>query len=177
MGNAPSSRRVTVVNDDVVGVVQVSENVVRRLKGEPEKRGDATKTTAKEFVPAETKVVTQSSGFVPYSPIEPFSSTLEQRQKYQEEFKKAEISWQNRIKELEFQNRQLFEAANAKVSETLLDIETNHLKNSYAPVCPDKQQRVAQCYKENSKYPLNCSRDVNDFMECVDKVRMTVLTK
>lgn len=176
MGNAPSSRRVTVVNDDVVGVVQVSENVVRRLRGEPEKTNDSTTSSSKESThPSGTAA--PSSGFVPFNPPEPYSSTLEQRQKYQEEFKKAERSWQNRIRQLESQNRQLFEAANEKVAATLLEVETNHMKNSYAPVCPDKQQKVLHCYKENSKYPLTCSRDVNDFMECVDKVRMTALTK
>jgi len=175
MGNSPSSRRVTVVNDDVIGVVQVSENVVRRLKGDSDKPGDSAKSVTKESVPTES--APPSSTFVPFSPIEPYSSTLEQRQKYQEEFKKAEKSWQNRIRELEYQNRQLFDAANEKLSATILEVETNHMKNSYAPVCPERHQKVVQCYKENNKLPLNCSREVHDFMECVDKVRMTALTK
>ena len=178
MGNSPSSRRVTVVNDDVVGVVQVSESVVRRLKGDSEKSSDSSKSVSKESVPSsDPTAVASPSTFVPFSPIEPYSSTLEQRQKYHEEFKKAERSWQSRIRELESQNRQLLDAANENLSATLLEVETNHMKNSYAPVCPDKQQKVLQCYKENSKLPLSCSREVHDFMECVDKVRMTALTK
>lgn len=183
MGNAPTSRRVTVVNDDVVGVVQVSESVIRRLKtgGDPEKTAES-KPSPKESTPSsDASTVTLSppppAGFVPFSPLEPYSTTLEQRQKYHEEFKKAERSWQKRIKELESQNRQLFDTANEKFAATLLEIETNHMKNSYEPVCPDKQQTVLKCYKENSKYPLNCSREVDEFMQCVDKVRMTALTK
>ena len=176
MGNTPSSRRVTIVNDDVVGVVKVSENVVRRLRGEP---GEFTESSpSKEAVKSsDGPVATPSTGFVPFTPAEPYSSTLEQRQKYHEEFKKSERSWQNRIRQLEVQNRQLFDAANEKVAATLTDVETNYMKNSYAPVCPDMQQKVQQCYKESSKYPLNCSREVHEFMECVDKVRMTALTK
>lgn len=173
MGNAPSNRRVTVVNDDVVGVVQVTENVVRRLRGETEKPNDSSKPKSES---SDTAVV-PPSGFVPFTAHEPYSSTLEQRQKYHEEFKKAERSWQNRIKQLEGQNRQLFEAVNEKVAASLQDVETNYMKSSYAPVCPDKQQKVLKCYKENSKAPLNCSREVHEFMECVDKVRMTALTK
>lgn len=175
MGNTPSSRRVTVVNDDVVGVVKVSENVVRRLRGEPEK---STESSSKESTQSsDGPAVASSTGFVPFSPAEPYSSTLEQRQKYHEEFKKSERAWQNRIRQLEAQNRQLFDAANEKIAATITDVETNYMKNSYAPVCPDKQQKVQQCYKEHSKYPLNCSREVHEFMECVDKVRMTALTK
>lgn len=176
MGNTPSSRRVTVVNDDVVGVVKVSENVVRRLRGDPEKSTESS-TSKESTQSSDGPAVVPPTGFVPFTPAEPYSSTLEQRQKYHEEFKKSERSWQNRIRQLEAQNRQLFDAANEKIAATLTDVETNYMKNSYAPVCPDKQQKVQQCYKEHSKYPLNCSREVHDFMECVDKVRMTALTK
>ncbi|XP_054707842.1 MICOS complex subunit MIC19-like [Uloborus diversus] len=167
MGNTSSNRRVTVVNDDVVGVVQVSENVVRRLRGEPEKP-----PSQKFPEPAKESSVPRT-----FTPIEPYSSTLEQRQKYHHEFKKAEMSWQNRINELESQNRLLFETAKDKFAVLLDEIEEKHMQNSYAPVCPDKHQKVLQCYKENAKLPLNCSREVNEFFDCVEKVRMTALTK
>ncbi|GBN02308.1 hypothetical protein AVEN_70743-1 [Araneus ventricosus] len=181
MGNAPSNRRVTVVNDDVVGVVQVSESVVRRLRGLPDKpatdseRGSSQEPLVSQPIPEVAHRPPPS--YIPFAPPEPYSSTLEQRQKYHEEFKKAEKSWNNRIHELETQNRLLFETVSDKFTATVKEIEENHIKNSYAPVCPDKQQQVSKCYKENSKYPLNCSREVNDFMECVDKVRMTALSK
>ncbi|KFM76957.1 Coiled-coil-helix-coiled-coil-helix domain-containing protein 3, mitochondrial, partial [Stegodyphus mimosarum] len=176
MGNTSSSRRVTVVNDDVVGVVQVSENFVRRLRAEPEKSSASVASTVQEQKPV-TEESTSSSRFVPFTPPEHFSSTLEQRQKYHEEFKKAEKSWQNRISELESQNRQLFDAAKDKFEKTLTEVEENHVKNSFAPVCPDKEQQVLKCYKENTKFPLNCSREVRDFIDCVEKVRMTALSK
>lgn len=182
MGNTPSNRRVTVVNDDVVGVVQVSESVVRRLKGKPsEIPNDSERSSSQEPPPVlqTPPEVTQlpPPSYIPFAPTEPYSTTLEQRQKYHEEFKKAERSWNNRIYELETQNRQLFETAKEKFAVTLLEVEQNHVKNSYAPVCPDKQHQVMRCYKENGKLPLNCAREVHDFMECVDKVRMTALSK
>ncbi|GIY03013.1 uncharacterized protein CEXT_423831 [Caerostris extrusa] len=175
MGSAQSNRRVTVVNDDVVGVVQVSEGVARRLRGLPDKQEtNSEKGTSEEQPIPETR---PPPTYIPFAPPEPYSSTLEQRQKYHEEFKKSEKSWNNRIRELEIQNRQLFETANEKFTATVKDVEENHIKNSFAPVCPDKEQQVAKCYKENAKFPLNCSREVHDFMECVDKIRMTALSK
>ncbi|XP_015928211.1 MICOS complex subunit MIC19 [Parasteatoda tepidariorum] len=173
--NASSNRTVTFSNDDVVGVVQVSENVVRRLRGEPEK----TPEQRHKPIEAESKHTPEipTQKFVPFAPTEPFSSTLEQRQKYHEEFKKAERSWNNRINELETQNKVLYDSAKEKFAAMLNEIEENHVKNSFAPVCPDKQVLVERCFRENSKYPLNCSQEVKDFMNCVDKVRMTALSK
>lgn len=179
MGNTPSNRRVTVVNDDVVGVVQVSENVVRRLKSKPPPPNDNKPNDFEERreAPIPAAPAPAPPSYIPFAPPEPFSTTLEQRQKYHEEFKKAEKSWNNRIHELETQNRLLFETAKDKFAATLHEVESNHVKNSYAPVCPDKQHQVLRCYKDNGKLPLNCSREVHDFMECVDKVRMTALSK
>ncbi|GFY40783.1 uncharacterized protein TNIN_129561 [Trichonephila inaurata madagascariensis] len=180
MGNAPSNRRVTVVNDDVVGVVQVSEGVVRRLRGLPDKQStDSEKSSSQEqpVPPSIPEVIRPTPNYLPFAPPEPYSSTLEQRQKYHEEFKKAEKSWNNRIHELETQNRMLYETANEKFGATLKEVEENHVKNSYAPVCPDIQQKVIHCYKENTKLPLNCSQEVHDLLKCVEKVRMTALSK
>ncbi|GFT02020.1 uncharacterized protein NPIL_584792 [Nephila pilipes] len=178
MGNAPSNRRVTVVNDDVVGVVQVSESVVRRLRGLPDKPStDSEKNSQEQIAPPPISDVPRPTpNYLPFAPPEPYSSTLEQRQKYHEEFKKAEKSWNSRIQELETQNRMLYETAKEKFGATLKEVEENHVKNSYAPVCPDKQQQVVQCYKENAKFPLNCSQAVNELMKCVEKARVAALS-
>ncbi|KAG8185278.1 hypothetical protein JTE90_023891 [Oedothorax gibbosus] len=177
MGNTPSNRRVTVVNDDVVGVVQVSEGVVRRLKSKPTTSNEKPNDSGGRAPPPPIATPQPAPSYIPFAPPEPFSTTLEQRQKYHEEFKKAEKSWNNRIHELETQNRLLFETSKEKFGATLHEVESNHVKNSYAPVCPDKQHQVLRCYKENGKLSLNCAREVHDFMECVDKVRMTALSK
>lgn len=41
MGNSPSNRKITVVNDEVAGVIKISDSVVRRLKGEIEREREA----------------------------------------------------------------------------------------------------------------------------------------
>jgi hypothetical protein len=48
-------------------------------------------------------------------------------------------------------------------------------KQSGGPVCQDLQQEVYECYQNNMKQPLNCSRQVKAFTEAVQKAREVIL--
>lgn len=174
MGNTSSTRRVTVVNDDVVGIVQITDSVVRRLKGDEEEKRPRKKTV--EVAPVKPpEPEPASSSKMPTARVESFSSSLEQRQKHLEELRNVEISWQNRLKELEKQNSELFDSSQGKFASGIQHVEEKYIHQTFDPVCPEKQSDVLKCYQENRKMPLKCAEEVKEFVQCVDKVRMNIL--
>lgn len=175
MGNTSSTRKVTVVNDDVVGIVQITDSVVRRLKGDEVEKKPRQKTVeVSPIKPPEPEPITPTK--IPATRVESFSSSLEQRQKHLEELRNVEISWQNRVRELERQNSDLFDSAEGKFASGIQHVEEKYIHQTFDPVCPEKQSDVLKCYQENRKMPLKCAEEVKEFVQCVDKIRMNILT-
>ncbi|KAL5014799.1 hypothetical protein ScPMuIL_009069 [Solemya velum] len=151
MGGSGSTRRIVVENNEgSEGVVKISESVVNRLKGEPDKQAPAT--------------------FQPPSPKEyKFGKTTEA--------KEIEAYYQQKLKHLEERNMQLQKTTTEQFAKAVEEVEKKFLKETGSPVCQDLQQSVYECYLYNPKETLKCSSQVRDFSRCVERSKQNAMTR
>ncbi|RWS05967.1 hypothetical protein B4U79_16086 [Dinothrombium tinctorium] len=187
MGGSPSTRRVTVVNDELSNVITVSSSVVKRLQGAEEDDGKKSEQQSK----AEAKTAHLSRVSL-MSSLFRFASTLKMnfdllqnhiegldsltvQQQVQREVQRAEKSWKTQISELERQNNQLWDLANKNFESKIKDVENTYIsEHKHEPICQEAEKTLDSCYKTNKSKPLNCSAEVKNFVSCVNLVRREV---
>ena len=104
--------------------------------------------------------------------------SLTLRKRHQSELDRLDTSWKRRMQEYEDQNKYLFLMTSKRLQDDLTNIEKNYTgKNKYAPICPKKEDEVETCYRHNPKNPLKCSKQVKDFVSCVQDARFKSLIK
>lgn len=54
--------------------------------------------------------------------------------------------------------------------------EFNHIRTApRGPVCSDSKKAVVECYKKYPNQPMMCEKAVQQFAECVDKHRTSIM--
>ncbi|CAM1327240.1 Uncharacterised protein g9444 [Pycnogonum litorale] len=160
MGSSESSHRVTVVNEGVPDVIKISNSVAKRLRGEEEK-ASKTDNNHPENVKAQQKTGVTNSSKV-------FKS---------QNASDIEKQLRSRISKLEQLNDQLYKSKISKFKTSLDNLEKEYINETCSPVCEEKQQNVLNCYRQNNKQSLNCSKEVHDFEQCVELIRQGALSK
>jgi len=253
MGQNQSTRKITVVNDEVSGVIKISDAVVQRLKGEitggaaPEQAAAPTPTPAPpppepkieatpppppvEIVPpppveapalvetpplpppevvalpppvseplpppppssepaAAAPPPAPASEAAPPAPApshvwqrpiiqyieEPSLSALRVRAEKEEELKRLEEYWKDRLQKQEENH-----IANAKLTEEEIVKSAKHVETLFTPassreICRDSRLAVQSCYSENPSKPLLCRDIVKEFSSCVSKARLELIS-
>jgi len=253
MGQNQSTRKITVVNDEVSGVIKISDAVVQRLKGEitggaaPEQAAAPTPTPAAP--PPEPKIEATPPQppveIVPPPPVEapplvetpplpppevaalpppvseplsppppssepaaaapppaaapeaappapapshvwqrpiiqyieePSLSALRVRAEKEEELKRLEEYWKDRLQKQEENH-----IANAKLTEEEIVKSAKHVETLFTPassreICRDSRLAVQSCYSENPSKPLLCRDIVKEFSSCVSKARLELIS-
>lgn len=102
--------------------------------------------------------------------------TLLLRQKHDQELRDVTNLWKKQKEELEKQNMELWKTTRQNLDDNLTDLESKYVKKQRCdPVCPEAEIRLLDCYKKNSKMPLKCSREAEEFVNCVNSVRNEIL--
>lgn len=103
--------------------------------------------------------------------------TLTLRKRHEEEINRVEQSWKTRLSAYQKQNEELSRTTTERLSNDLVAIEEKYThRQRYEPVCPDVEQKVEECLKKNPSMSLKCSKEVKDFVGCIDDVRQRVLS-
>jgi len=255
MGAQQSTRKITVVNDEVSGVIKISDAVVQRLKGEitggaapepapaptpvlappppSEPKVEATPPpppppveipppVAEEILPTPPPAKEASppeidtsppptvselppsppsapSDPVPPAPVpeipepaptpshvwqrpiiqyieEPSLSALRVRAEKEEELKRLEEYWKDRLQKQEENH-----IANAKLTEEEILKSAKHVETLFTPasnreICRESRLAVQSCYSENSSKPLLCRDKIKEFSSCVSKARLELIS-
>jgi len=247
MGQNQSTRKITVVNDEVSGVIKISDAVVQRLKGEitggaapepastpapapappsePKVEASPPPPPAVEIVPpppidappvietpppppveavaeplppppaseptapppAPPAAVTEAASPAPgpshvwQRPIiqyieEPSLSALRVRAEKEEELKRLEDYWKDRLQKQEENH-----IANAKLTEEEIIKSAKHVETLFTPassreICRDSRLAVQSCYSENPSKPLLCRDKIKEFSSCVSKARLELIS-
>lgn len=88
-----------------------------------------------------------------------------------------ENQFKKQLEILDEQNKELWILTNKKLSDNLKKVEEKYLSRAqHLPICSDLERNLENCYKNNSALPLNCSKNVKDFIKCVDQVRKEVIS-
>jgi len=182
MSGAP--RTVTIDNDNPVGVVDISDAVVQRLKNQhskiqsaEQKYADPPPGTAPSAsqIPATFTSAPQTTT-VYYG--EPTITALEVRRQKEQELRNNDLYWAKRLTQLE-QSLQKTNSILEKEYNAAIDDVRSRFQNAspqhQLPPCKDFKDKLVACYKQHPTETLMCSQHVVEFMQCVDVHRIKIL--
>ncbi|CAG9854484.1 unnamed protein product [Phyllotreta striolata] len=163
MGASTSStRKLTVENEDPTGVIQLSEEVVNRIKGSKVKSPEVLQGKAEE-----------GGQFPVY--WNPASLTSQQIQEITSaELEKNDQYWQQRIKNIEEKHKKLNLVLEEEYKKAVKEFSVKKIDRKLPP-CKDTERAVKECYLENPQEPMKCAKVVQAFQECVDSRRNALL--
>jgi len=103
-------------------------------------------------------------------------SALRVRAEKEEELKRLEEYWKDRLQKQEENH-----IANAKLTEEEILKSAKHVETLFTPasnreICRDSRLAVQSCYSENPSKPLLCRDKVLEFSSCVSKARLELLS-
>ncbi|XP_072756261.1 uncharacterized protein Chchd3 [Anoplolepis gracilipes] len=178
MGSGQSARKLTISNEEEVGVIKVSNAIVQRLaQRESESSTDARPDSpSKHPAPPPSASVPPATNAVPVQPVhypELTLSALQMQQHMEQELKKQDQYWHKRLQNLEegYQkvNRTLEEEYKKAVSETSTSKtgqKTVDVQSAVQP-CMEGSNKVLKCLQDHPKETLKCSNLVEEFSNCV----------
>ncbi|XP_075216759.1 coiled-coil-helix-coiled-coil-helix domain containing 3 [Lycorma delicatula] len=169
MGGQQSARRITIDNDEPYNVIKVSEEVVERFKGAVD--GNAKPNSPRS--PSSTVHIQPKNIQSKTDDEDGTVTSLDVKKQYEEELKQNNEYWQNRIKALQDSQDKIQITWNEEYKRAIDDIEKcfpSRSGNKDVP-CSDKKSLVISCYKKNSKQPLLCANEVQEFSDCLNGLR------
>ncbi|XP_003747367.1 MICOS complex subunit MIC25 [Galendromus occidentalis] len=160
MGGSQSTRRVTIINETSPDIITISDDVAQRLKNQASAQPmNAASATPSRPAPA-------AAGYPSYSEMSGRS--------HQQDMEKLDQEWRGRLDDLANQNKQLYKLATDKFTGSVAEVHQKYVGDRHQAVCQNTQNAVMQCYRKNQKKPLECSREVVAFQNCVSATRLNL---
>ncbi|XP_068982892.1 MICOS complex subunit MIC19 [Bombus flavifrons] len=190
MGSGQSTRKLTINNEEI-GVIEISESVVERLTQKvPETNinvASEVRPTTLEKPSSESTVSQQlpQSGDIPANAGYPTyhrqltPTALQIQQQEEQEFRKQSNYWQQRLQKLKQKHAEIKEIFNAEYKKAAEQLyidgkERVDIDGTVQP-CKDISEKVIKCYQDHPKEILKCSTLVEEFSNCVDQRRARVI--
>ncbi|XP_050447171.1 MICOS complex subunit Mic19 [Cataglyphis hispanica] len=184
MGSGQSARRLTISNEEEIGVIKVSNAIVQRLAQRDGSGAGESFTGTRADLPNKhpappSAVPTAANNATAGQPTpgqqqpELTMSALQIQQQMEEELKKQDQFWQRRLQNLEDGYQQInsileeeykkaiTEIAAAKAEERSVDVPTT------VQLCLEDSNKVIKCFQEHPKETLKCSNLVEEFANCL----------
>ncbi|XP_019628441.1 PREDICTED: MICOS complex subunit Mic19-like isoform X2 [Branchiostoma belcheri] len=165
MGGSQSTRKVTLEQGDMEGVVKVSASVVKRMRGEPEDEPSSTGAPPLEPEAGRSRDGIPRETLLPHEQKAVLHEAIQERDRY----------WQDKLQSVEEKNAQLNQLTVEQFHKAAEEVEAKFIKQHYKPVCQDLQEAVMTCYIENPKQTLNCAQQTKAFTSCVENARLSML--
>ncbi|XP_058812279.1 MICOS complex subunit MIC19 isoform X2 [Topomyia yanbarensis] len=169
MGSSSSTpRTITVDNDSSVGVIDISDDVVKRLKtGMPPKEDGNVPSSYPNPLPH------PSAGYG-----EPSLTSLQIRREKEQELRANDIYWAKRLQNLEANLQKTNQILEKEYNDAIIDVKKRFESTAVShqlPPCQDHKAKVIECYQKNPYETLNCSASVKAFTDCVNLNRIQLL--
>jgi len=175
MGGGQSTRKIQVDNDEPVGVIKVSENVVQRLKSNS--GGSNVGTASSYSLPHQDMSANNQNVSYQQHPVyipQPYVTSSMVREQVEKELEKNDRYWESRIRGLQENQNKLSLIMESEFNKAYKEIEKNFPviapKNAVIP-CQDFKSKVVDCFRNNANQTLNCRDIVNEFTSCVSNSR------
>ncbi|KAL5276851.1 hypothetical protein ACFFRR_002203 [Megaselia abdita] len=183
MGAKQSSepRTVNLGNDSPLGVIDVSDDVVKRLKqGLQNKASSSTSTPVEKHEPALAPTPTRAPEVrhvvVPASGYrEPSLTAIELKKKSEQQLRENDQYWRQRMNALEGSLNKTNAVLEKEYSQAMLDVKKQFADapaQRQLPPCQDLKSKLIACYRSCNGETLKCSEAVEAFTECVSKNRV-----
>uniref|UniRef100_A0A2M4CU74 Putative head-elevated expression protein n=1 Tax=Anopheles darlingi TaxID=43151 RepID=A0A2M4CU74_ANODA len=187
MGAASSNAR-SVVIPNTTGLIDISDDVVKRMKNSSSSSSQSEKPDASPQSAAERTDARAGLGPSSYPNPAPSAASvfhgelpltsLQVRQEKERELRENDIYWTKRMKALEANlkqtNQVLEKEYNAAVTDVKKRFETSTVRQQLPP-CQDLKAKVIECYRANPSETLRCANEVQQFTDCVNLHRIQLL--
>ncbi|EZA49507.1 MICOS complex subunit MIC25 [Ooceraea biroi] len=190
MGSGQSARKLTISNEEDLGVIKVSNAIVQRLaQGEAmiDKSSSAKYDTAiQHSAVSSTPIIPPQADAAAVHPMHYYPeltmSALQIQQRKEEELKQQEQYWQRRLQNLKegYQRieRTLEEEYKKAVNETsVAQVGHEIAAQDTAQPCLQNSNKILQCFQDHPKETLRCSNLVEEFSNCVWNMHYTHVIK
>uniref|UniRef100_U5EQ92 Putative head-elevated expression protein n=1 Tax=Corethrella appendiculata TaxID=1370023 RepID=U5EQ92_9DIPT len=180
---ASESRTVTIDNNNSPGVIDVSDEVVQRLKSglKAEKQREQQQNSESRPISAPAHPPSSYTNPVPHPNTlysEPSLTSMQVRIEKENELKKNDLYWAQRLKELETNLQKTNQIMEKQYNDAVADVkkrfENTTTLQQPAP-CQELKNAVIECYKKNTNETLKCSAVVQSFTDCVNSHRIKLL--
>lgn len=183
MGASSSTpRTVTVENDSPAGVIDISDDVVQRLKtGLPPKEGARQQQHSAPRPAGDGSGPSSYPNPMPPPPAgygEPSLTSMQVRREKEQELRANDVYWTKRLQTLEANLHKTNQIMEKEYNDAIVDVKKRFESTAVAhqlPPCQDLKAKVVECYKKNQHETLNCSADVRAFTDCVNLHRIQIL--
>lgn len=180
--SASTPRTVTVENDSPAGVIDISDDVVQRLKtGLPPKEGthqQQPRPVVDGNVPSSYPNPLPMPAAAGYG--EPSLTSMQVRREKEQELRANDIYWTKRLQSLEANLQKTNQIMEKEYNDAIVDVKMRFESTAIVhqlPPCQDLKTKVVECYKNNQHESLNCSADVRAFTDCVNLHRIQLLNE
>ncbi|EFN81991.1 MICOS complex subunit mic25 [Harpegnathos saltator] len=186
MGSGQSARKLTITNEEEIGVIKVSNSLVQRIaQGEKAKANEppvnAEPTTPAQHITSSAATVlpaNATSGHQVYYYPELTMSAHQVHQQKEQELKQQEQYWRKRLRNIDDSYQKInrifaeeYQKATAEVS-TKAGQNITGTQGTVQP-CLENSNKVLKCFQSHPKETLACSNLVEEFSNCVWNVHYT----
>ncbi|XP_054263096.1 MICOS complex subunit Mic19 [Macrosteles quadrilineatus] len=177
MGGGQSTRKIQIDNDEPVGIIKASENVVQRLKstnGGGSNIGASSNYTQPSSPDKMSNNSQNQSHQVPAYIPQPYVTSSMVREQVEKELEKNDRYWESRIRGLQENQNKLSYIMESEFNKAYKEVGKNFpviAPKSVVMPCQDIKTKLVDCFKNNANQTLNCSKIVNEFTSCVSNSR------
>ncbi|EAL41223.4 AGAP000375-PA [Anopheles gambiae str. PEST] len=195
MGAASSNPRTLVVNNDSpAGLIDISDDVVQRLKsGLPSKAqgrngSDSPQQQQQQQGGGGDSGAPAGRGPSSYpNPLPPPSvvyqgelplTSMQVLQEKERELRENDVYWTQRLKALEANLAKTNQVLEKEYSDAVADVKKRFATTAVQqqlPPCQDLKAKVIACYRQNPNETLRCAEEVQQFTDCVNLHRIQLL--
>uniref|UniRef100_A0A182N8I8 Head-elevated expression protein n=1 Tax=Anopheles dirus TaxID=7168 RepID=A0A182N8I8_9DIPT len=188
MGAASSNRRTLVVNNDSpAGLIDISDDVVQRLKsGLPSKAQGGNADSSPRQQGDESPAGRGPSSYpnppappsVVYQGELPSLTSMQVRQEKERELRENDVYWTQRLKALEANLAQTNQVLEKEYGDAVADVKKRFATSGVQqqlPPCQDLKAKVIACYRQHPHETLRCADEVQQFTDCVNLHRIQLL--
>ncbi|XP_020291408.1 MICOS complex subunit Mic19 [Pseudomyrmex gracilis] len=193
MGSGQSSRKLTISNEEGVGVIKLSNSIIERLaqaETSSASTSDVKPDVSNQQAPPPPGVATaphQTAVTAPGQPVyyypELTVSALKMQQQMEKELKQQDQYWQRRLQKLESGYQKLnailedeYKKAASETSDTKNRQVISDIQGAVQP-CIENSDKILKCLQDHPKETLKCSNLVEEFSNCIWNVQYTYMIK
>lgn len=176
MGKGQSKTRTVSFENESSGIIDISEDVVSRLKKDMQKDREIKKAEQRE-VQQQTPVIPPIPTVI-YQSSAPTITAMQVRKEKEAELFANDQYWGERLKKQEdefLKNNKILEK---EFNDTIGEVK-NRFKHSafanQAPPCQEFKSRIIDCYRKNPTETLKCANEVQEFMNCINRARISAI--
>ncbi|XP_052900658.1 MICOS complex subunit MIC25 [Anopheles moucheti] len=193
MGAASSNPRTLVVNNDSpAGLIDISDDVVQRLKSGLPSKAQGRNADAQQHQPAQqgsddgSAPPVRGPSSYPNPPVPPSIvyqgehplTSMQVLQEKERELRENDVYWTQRLKALEANLAKTNQVLEKEYSDAVSDVKKRFATTAVQqqlPPCQDLKAQVIACYRQNPHETLRCAEEVKQFTDCVNQHRIQLL--